>query len=226
MSNNNLEKEKKYEILSLVIKECLDRTSENKKNLENKAHKLLSLNIALLTILITVSSYIISNIFEEIENIKVNKEHLFEILKGYFGSIIYLISIFIMIFLCFYRCFSVIKVHIGVSIGDPQKIKNDVLNEEKTVEEIEDKVSSHLIKLSNTQKKENEKLGKTLNSGFLIFKFILFSISAGVFFIFSDIFFLKIIKKDIFIIKSNLVVCYITILIIKVRQYWRGNEKE
>lgn len=173
MNNIDEQLEQKNEIFSSILKEAFIQAINNKNNLENKGTRLSSINIAVLTAILTLLGILIKDL-----NINFEK---------YLCTYMYLISILVMVFLSSYLAFETSKARIGVMIGNPKELSKYINDKTKTTFDLKKIVNNHFIDLINEQINENEKIGAKLLKGSKIFKVLLFSIPFGILLFLIDI---------------------------------------
>lgn len=185
----------KNEVFFLFLQDALNQTLDNKKNLDEKANKLIALYVSLLTLVIAIISFYLNGEKNIIEGL---------------GVILYLIPVFISIYFGAFLAFKVLEVKDGVLIGRPDSLKLSVYNKKKSIYYIQKDINDHYVELVNLQKDENIKNGKILKCCSQIFLKILYSIPVGL-----SLFFLDNIEDNNYIgsIRIGVAIIYISIFL-------------
>lgn len=161
----------KNEVFFNFLQDALNQTIDNKKNLNEKANRLIALYFTLLTLVITIFSFFIKNTNEIFNKI---------------GIILYLVPVTLCIYIGIYFTFSVLQVKDGTLIANPKALKSSVYNKQIETCTIQKEINNHYVDLIDLLKLENLQNGENLKIASKLFKKILYSVPIGLILFFFD----------------------------------------
>lgn len=187
----------KNEVFFIFLQDALNQTIDNKKNLNEKANKLITLYFTLLTLVITIFSFFIKNTGEIFNKI---------------GIILYLTPITLCIYIGIYFTFNVLQVKDGFLIANPKDFKQSVYNKQIETWTIQKEINDHYVDLIDLLKSENLQNGVSLKIASKLFKKILYSVPIGLVLFFFD----SLKEKSYSDIKIGFAVVYISVFIVLI----------